>query len=346
MTIDTISKVTLKHIAETLGISITTVSRVLSGQARKYRISQETESFIRNLANELKFVPSQLARNLRLNRTTTIGLVIPDISNPYFAGIANKVTVEAHRNGYGVILCDSQGNIDMEIESIENLRSRNVEGLILCPVGQSGQHLKDYESNNYSIVLVDRYFAEMSLSHVASDNRNGSKIATNYLIDKGHQRIACLQGLHNTSTNEDRVKGYSEALSGHNIKIDTSLIAGDSFSEQSGYVETKLLLKKPRRCTAVLALSNLIALGALRAISEEGLKIPDDLSIISFDDQPYMAYLSPPMTTVAQENAEMGQIAVKMLFDRIRAPHTNPGGGILLPTHLVHRKSVKEISLI
>jgi LacI family transcriptional regulator len=341
---DSMSKVTLKRIAETLGISITTVSRVLSGKARQYRISRKTESSIRKLAQELKFVPSQLARGLRLNRTTTIGLVIPDISNPYFAGIANKVTVEAHRNGYGVILSDSQGNIEMEIESIEMLRSRNVEGLLLCPVGQSGEHLEDYESDNYPLILVDRYFAGMSLPYVASDNLGGARDATNHLIDNGHKRIACLQGLCNTSTNDDRVKGYCAALSAHDIQFDPALVAGDSFSDQSGYVETKLLLKNHGKCTAILALSNLIALGALRAISEENRKVPDNISIISFDDQPYMAHLSPPMTTVAQENAEMGQIAVKMLFDRIRSSRVSTHGGILLPTHLVIRKSVRKLT--
>lgn len=338
------SKVTLKRIAETLGISVTTVSRVLSGQAQRYRISKQTEAAIRQLAQELKFVPSQLARGLRLNRTTTIGLVIPDISNPYFAGIANKVSVEAHRNGYCVILCDSQENTDIEIESIELLRSRNVEGLLLCPVGQTKDHLENYEKNNYPIVLVDRYFTGLSLPYVASDNFNGAVNATNHLIENGHHRIACLQGLRNTSPNDDRVKGYKASLSAHDLQFDTALVAGDSFSDQSGYIETKLLLKNANKCTAIFALSNLIALGALRAISEENLKVPQDISIISFDDQPFMAHLAPPMTTVAQENAEMGQIGVKMLFDRIKAPRINTQGGILLPTHLVIRKSVRKIS--
>lgn len=333
---------TLKRIAEQLGVSTTTVSRVLSGQARQYRISQATEEAVRKLAQEYNFIPNPIARGLRLSKTSTIGLIIPDISNPFFAGIARQIAQGARGHGYSVILCDSQDNVELEIQSLDLLRAQNVEGLVLCPVGQTAAHLKPFERGELPIVLVDRYFPSLALAYVASDNAAGAREATNYLVEQGHRRIACLQGLPGTSPNEDRLRGYREALATHRIAIDETLVVGNSFGEQNGYIETKLLLRAPKPFTAILALSNLIALGALRALAEEKVRVPHDVSIVSFDDQPYLAYLATPMTTVAQRHHEMGEVAVKLLFDQIRAPQPTASGGILLPTTLIHRKSVSQ----
>jgi LacI family transcriptional regulator len=336
-------KATLKSIAEQLGVSATTVSRVLSGQARQYRISAKTEAAVRRLADEHNFRPNPVARGLRLQRTSTIGLVIPDISNPFFAGIVRQVTLGARDCHYSVIVCDSQENEDLEIESLELLRSRDVEGILLCPVGRSAAHLEAYEKGGVPIVLADRYFPGLQLPYVASDNYQGAKDAIRHLIENGHTRIACLQGLHHTSPNEDRLRGYKDGLTSQSLPIDESLIIGDSFGEQGGYVAMKLLLKTACEFSAVFAFSNLISLGCLRALTEEGRKVPDDVSLIAFDDQPYSAYLAAPMTTVSQSSAEMGQIAFKLLFDRIHAPARTFSGGILLPTSLVARESVRNL---
>jgi LacI family transcriptional regulator len=337
------SQTTLKHIADQSGVSATTISRVLTGQAGRYRISKETEAAVRKLAKELDFVPNQLARGLRLKKTLTIGLVIPDISNPFFAGIAQQATLGTRKHGYSVILCDSQDSTELEIQSLTLLQSRNVEGVVLCPVGRSSDHLMEFVSGKLPIVLVDRFFPELPLPYVSSDNVHGAKQATELLIENGHRRIACLQGLRSTSPNEFRIAGYKEALAKHHIPIDETLIVGDSFTEQSGYIETKLLLKTQPDVTAILSLCNLNALGAIRALAEEKRNIPKDISIISFDDPPYSAYLATPMTTVAQSYSEMGEVAVKLLFDQIQSSRGQTKGGILLPTSLVDRKSVKQL---
>lgn len=334
---------TLKLIAERLGVSATTVSRTLSGQASRYRISKQTESAVNQLAKEFNFVPNHLARGLRLKKTLTIGLVIPDISNPFFAGIAHEVTLGTRKHGYSVILCDSQEDTTLEAQSVALLTSRHVEGIVLCPVGLSSEHLSRFGQHNLPIVLVDRYFPDLPLPYVGSDNLTGAKDATRFLIESGHRRIACLQGLRGTSPNEFRLRGYKEALEEHQLPVDAALIVGDSFGEQSGYIETKLLLRTRKDVTAILTFSNLIALGALRALAEEKLRIPDDISIIAFDDQPYAAYLGTPMTTVAQPFSEMGEVAVKLLFDQIQSPQRQPKGGILLPASLIVRRSVRKI---
>lgn len=339
------SQTTLKAIAKRSGVSVTTVSRVLSGQAARYRISKETETAVRKLAKELDFVPNQLARGLRLKKTLTIGVVIPDISNPFFAGIAQQATFGTRKHGYSVILCDSQDSAELEIQSLALLQSRNVEGVVLCPVGQSHEHLLEFVRAKMPMVLVDRFFPDIPIAYVSSDNVTGAKQAMELLISNGHRRIACLQGLRGTSPNDFRIRGYKEALAKHHILMDETLIVGDSFTEQSGYIETKLLLKTRPDVTALLALSNVNALGAIRALSEEKRRIPEDISVVSFDDPPYASYLATPMATVGQSYSEMGEVAVKLLFDQIQFNRGLNSGGILLPTTLNPRKSVKKLDL-
>jgi LacI family transcriptional regulator, galactose operon repressor len=337
------AQATLQRIADQSGVSASTVSRVLSGQASRYRISRKTELAVRKLAQELSFVPNQVARGLRLRKTLTIGLVIPDISNPFFAGIAHQVIVGTRKHGYSVILCDSQDDTELEVQELALLQSRNVEGVVLCPTGQSGEHLAPFAGSRLPMVLVDRFFPDLALPYVSSDNAAGARQATELFIAHGHRRIACLQGLRGTSPNESRVRGYREALAHHHLPIDERLIVGDSFTEQSGYSETKLLLRSDPDVRAILALSNLNGMGALRALTEERRRIPEDVSLISFDDAPYFSYLATPLTAVAQASSEMGEVAVKLLFDRIQFPHRQNQGGILLPTTLVMRQSVKRL---
>ncbi|MCC6356962.1 MAG: LacI family DNA-binding transcriptional regulator [Verrucomicrobiae bacterium] len=335
---------TLKRIAEQLHVSETTVSRILSGQAARYRISKKTEHAVSQLARAHNFVPNPLARGLRLKKTLSVGLVIPDISNPFFAGIAREVALGARKRGYSVILCDSQDDTGLEAQSIALLRSRRVDGIVLCPVGLASDHLREFTENGLPIVLVDRCFSDLPLPYVGVDNLTGAKDATRHLIENGHRHISCLQGLRGTSPNESRLRGYIEALAEHHLPLDRSLIVGgDSYGEASGYIETKFLLQARKDVTALLAFGNLIALGALRALAEEKLRIPEDISIISFDNQPYLAHLAAPMTTVDQPYAEMGQLAVTLLFDQVQPPGRALKGGALLPTNFIIRRSVRKL---
>lgn len=336
------SNITLKSIAERLNVSVTTVSRVLNGKSDRYRISKETQRLIHQAAKDLHYSPNQLARGLRLRRTNTIGYIIPDISNPFFAGIAKSVEKSARKLGYSIILCDSEESTEIEENLLQIMLDRKVDGLIISPVGLEVSHLRSISQKNIPIVLLDRYFPDLNIPFVTSDNYQGSIEAVSMLIENGHTRIACIQGLRNTSPNNDRVKGYIDAHKKHDLPIDKNLIVGDSFGEENGYIETKLLLKQNILPTAIFAVSNLISLGAIRAIAEEGLKIPNDISMISFDDQPYSSFLSTPMTTVSQQSTQIGQIAIKLLIDQIESGRQLEPKGIFLPTKLVIRDSVKR----
>src|SRR6185295_229951 len=167
-----------------------------------------------------------------------------------------QVTLGTHKHGYSPVFCDSEDSLELEKQSLALLQSQSVEGIVLCPMGQSSEHLAKFVGGRVPIVLVDRYFQDLALPYVSSDNAAGAKEATELLIANGHRCIACLQGLHGTSPNESRKRGYQEALGAHHIAVDESLIVGDGFSEQSGYIETKLLLKTRPDVTAILAFSN------------------------------------------------------------------------------------------
>ncbi len=337
------SNPTLKSIAQKLGVSVSTVSRVINGKSVHYRISKETEELVLKAAQDLSYSPNQLARGLRLKRTHTIGYIIPDISNPFFSSIAKSVENSARKLGYSILLCDSEESTEIESSSLKLMINRKVDGLIISPVGLIVDHLVDISQKNIPIVLLDRYFPNLKIPFVTSNNYQGAFDAVNYLIENGHTCIACIQGLVKTSPNNDRVKGYRDAHFENNLVVNESLIVGDSFGEENGYLETKLLLKQSKLPTAIFSISNLISLGAMRAISEEGLKIPADISMISFDDQPYSRFLSTPMTTVAQQSTQIGQIATKLLIDQIESHRNFEPKGIFLPTKMIIRDSVLQI---
>jgi LacI family transcriptional regulator len=337
-------RVTLKFLAERLGLSVTTISRVLNGKASHYRISEETETLVMQEAKKLNFYPNQLARGLRTNKTLAIGLIIPDISNPFFAHIARSIEVETRKRGYAIFLCDSQESTDIEIGSLKLLESRNVDGLIISPVGQTCEHLRAFENLDKPIVIFDRYFPDLDLPSVASDNFQGASDATSYLLQNGHKRILCLQGLEGSTPNEMRVQGYIDAHKQNNVKVDESLIMGDRFDDKSGYIYTKHALKEKKRFDAIFAISNLISFGALRALAEERLRVPEDISMVSFDDYPYSAYLSTPMTTVRQNYDDLGKTAVKMLFEQFESDSNIKKDIVFVPTELILRKSVKNLT--
>ncbi|MDZ7725360.1 MAG: LacI family DNA-binding transcriptional regulator [candidate division KSB1 bacterium] len=335
---------TLQTIASDLGVSPTTVSRVLNHKADQYRISKTTRELVFSKARELHFIPNPMARGLKMQKTQTIGLVIPDISNPFFASIAKSVEQEARKYKYSIILCDSQEDMETEYASLSLLEQRKVDGMIIAPVGLQGGAIEQIHHGGTPVVIVDRYFPNTDVPFVGSDNYKGAYHAVQYLIKAGHRHIAFIQGIPDTTPNIDRLRGYRDALQASDLPFNDTLIVGDSFGEENGYLEMKILARHHPRPTAVFAASNLISLGALKALAEKGLYVPDDISMISFDEQPYSNLLKTPMTTVAQQNMEIGQIAVKILFRQISNTKLEFNKNITLSTKMIVRDSVKRIN--
>ncbi|MBA7521927.1 HTH-type transcriptional regulator DegA [subsurface metagenome] len=306
---------TLAELSKLLNLSPTTVSRVLSGNSKKYRISAQTVKKVQAAAIEHHFKPNQVAQNLRLKRTNTIGLVIPDISNPFFANLASKIEYELRKRGKLVLLCDTNEDTDLETETLSLMMSRKVDGLLIAPVGLSSDHLNNLKE--LPTVLIDRYYKNLSIPYVSTNNYEGAYQATKYLIERNHKKISCLQGLTNTISNAERVRGFNQAIADFNISTKDIKIIGSDFSLENGYKSANEILSNEDMPTAFFALGNQIAFGALKAIKEKDLIVPDDISLISFDEQPYFELIVPSITTIKQPTEQIGQLATEMLFDII-----------------------------
>lgn len=335
--------VSLKDVAKRAGTSIPTASRALNGLGDRYRISQATQDRVRQAAAALNFTPNLVAKGLRLGSTRTIGLVVPDIANPFFAAIARAVSATAHDRGYSVLLGDADDDVAHEIELLAGLLTRQPDGLVVIPVGQQCDHLRPFESAQPPVVLVDRGFPLLRLPSVTSDSRQGSCAAVSHLISHGHRRIACLRGLAGTMPDELRMQGYRDALAEHGIRFDDRLVTGNSFGKESGRAGVRALLDSGVKFTAGFAFSNLIGIGALEALLEAGIEVPADVSLVSFDEQPYSGVLAVPMTTVRQDAAKIGRLAVEMLCRRIENPAEDLPESVVVPTTLVPRSSVATL---
>lgn len=309
-------KETLTSISERIGVSPATISRIVNGKAEKYRISKETVDKVMAEVNRCKYTPSLIAQSLRTNKTSTIGLILPEAPNPFFAQIADSVIKDASAKGYLTIILNNMNNEAVQRACLSILISRKVDGIIAAPCGNDPAPFEEINRTTVPIVLVDRYFEDSNLSHVTSNNYKGAFDATNLLIQNGHRHIACIQGDTESLPNKRRVSGFKAAIkeSGEEIK---ALVVGDAFSIQNGYLETKLLLNLNPRPTAFFALSYTILLGVIKALQDSGLHIPEDVSVISFDENISLDYMTPPITRVVQPVEEMGKLASKLLFSSI-----------------------------
>ena len=336
-------KETLVSIAERSGCSISTVSRVLSGNAAKYRISQRTVARVTEEVKRCNYTPSLLAKGLRTNRTDTIGLLIPNIENSFFAGVAGVVIRESRNYNYKVVVVDTQEDERNEQDGLSALLARRVDGIVAAPCGSNSELFASVQEGGMPLVLIDRYLPDAGmLSYVTTDNYRGAVMATEYLLENGH-RIACIQGTPHSMPVRDRVRGFGDTLRAHGLG-DRIVVTGEDFSVQNGYLETKLALAREERPTAIFALSNLILLGVVKAVHESGLRIPDDISVVSFDDNMLFNYLDPAITCIGQPTDEIGTLAVKLLIRAVREPGAAPSH-LHLPPSLIIRRSVRNLLL-
>lgn len=337
-------KETLVSVAERVGCSVSTVSRVLSGSAAKYRISQRTVTRVMEEVRRCNYTPSLLAKGLRTNRTDTIGLLIPDIENAFFAGIAGVVIREARNYGCKVVVVDTQEDARNERDGLSALLARRVDGIVAVPCGNDAELFTGVQQGGVPLVMVDRYLpGASSLSYVTTDNYRGAVMATEHLLENGHRRIVCIQGTPHSMPVRDRVRGYADTLRAHGL-AEHIVVTGEDFSVQNGYLETRLLLAQAEPPTAIFALSNQILLGVVKAVRESGLRIPDNVSVVSFDDNLLFNYLDPAITCVSQPIDEIGTLAVKLLVRAVREMGCAPSH-LHLPPSLIVRRSVRNLLL-
>lgn len=309
--------VTIKEVAERAGVSAMTVSRVINDN--KY-VSPETREKVKRAMEELGYVPNALARGLITKETHVLGLVVSDITNPFFTTIARGVEDTAIKNGFNVILCNTDEDIEKERRYIDLLLRKRVEGIILSPADcNKRENMEQIISRNVPLVLIDRCVKGLHADCVYSDSTGGAYSLTKHLIGLGHRRIGIITGPKRTSTALDRVKGYKRALQEEDLSIEEELIRwGEKYSREDGYINAIELLNLDRPPTALFGGNRLITVGMLRAIRELNLRIPDDISVVSFDEVEDISLTNPFLTVISQDSYAMGVAATEQLLKRIR----------------------------
>jgi len=331
---------TLKRVAEIAGVSIATASRVLAGKGDAHRIAATTVAAVRAAAQRIGFRHSHLARSLKSGQSALLGVVVPDVSNPFFAAIAREVTLVAETKGYSVLLADSREDDVTEQRLVSQLRDRRIEGLVVCPAGLTQDHLVAAQDAGLPLVVVDRGFADGDLLTVTSDHAQGARALATVLLKAGHRHIGVLQGRPGTLANDERLAAFKAALAEAGIRLPASHVRGDAFSESSGKTAALALLTNQPAITALFALSNQIALGALRAAVELGRVVPRDLSLATFDDLPHADFLNPPLTTACQDVPALGRRAAELLLSRIAGAARPRTRLQRIPVTVIERASV------
>jgi LacI family transcriptional regulator len=338
-------KTTINDIAQVTGFSISTVSRVLNGKSKQYRISEKSQKKIETVAKELNYIPNYFASNLKSSKTNTLGLIVPSLNNPFFASIASKINITLRSYGYTVIIGESNEDVEIEKMELNLFISQNIEGLIIVPCSSEKDHIKQIYDQGLPLIMIDRYFEDSDIPFVSTDNFDGAFKATKLLIENGHSEIICIQGVKTSISSQLRVKGFKHAMKVSGI-LDTFNVVGDDFSVQNGYVETKLLLQKKERPSAIFTLSNTIAMGCIKALIEENVHIPEDISIITFDDHEYFDYLATPLTSIAQPLEDLCKIATKYLLSKLNNEKVLTIKQIILKPEIKYRKSISKINSV
>lgn len=304
----------MRHVAERANVSVTTVSHVIN-ETRP--VSDELRQRVLAAMDELGYQPNLLARSLRQGKTHTIGMIIPDNANPFFAEMSRGVEDTSFEQGYSVILCNSDSNLDKELLYANVLAEKRVDGILFVAAGLSTERILDLQARRMPLVVVDRDLPEAAVDSVLTDNAQGGWLATHHLVELGHHRIGCITGPSDITPSAERITGYRQALDESGIPVDKALIVRGDFQYDSGYQAASQLLQMDDPPTAIFACNDLMAIGVMSAALKLGLHIPADLSVIGFDDVRLASFANPPLTTIVQPKYEIGVIATTMLLERM-----------------------------
>lgn len=290
-------------------------------------------------AKELDYHINVNARSLTSGKTYTIALVLPDVTNPFFPAVARGVEDYASDNGYCVILCNTDGNSRKESDYLRMLRSRKVDGVIFAVSVASKSRVNALLNDGIAVVLVDRDLGD-SYDIVKTDNVAGAMLATNHLISLGHTSIAFISGPLPLATSQERLQGYRDALICSDIPFDERLVVEGDFRMEGGYEAMGRLLRETNGFTAVFAANDLMAVGAIRALEEDGFTVPSDVAIIGYDDINIASVMRPRLSTVAQPKYEMGWIAAETVIRRMSEPEASRLDELLQPMLVVRESTV------
>lgn len=338
---------TIYEVAKAARVSPATVSRVFSGAS----VSEALTKRVRARATELGFVPNSVARSLRLQRSEVIGLIIPDIENPFFTSLARGVEDAARVTGLSVVLCNSDEDVEREARYLQVAASQLVAGVVIAPASQQSTDLAPLLSRGIPVVAVDRRPHDADVDVVMVDNRRGGQQATAHLHDRGYERVACITGPIGVSTADERLLGYTlevqARLTGRERsrtsarQVSRYVRRGD-FRADSGRVAMQSLLEMDVPPDAVFVANNLMAIGAMEALNEAGVNLPE-VGFISFGDLPWTRLLRPRLSAISQPARQLGWTATEILQDRI-AGRESPTRTVVLTTELLQRQSTERVA--
>lgn len=336
------AKVGIKDIAAKAGVSIATVSHALRNPGR---VSDQTRKKVLAAADEIGYTPNRLARSLRTARSGNIVAIIPDVSDSYNSKLIKAIEKVAHSRGYSVLLGDTQGSAEREREFAAMARSRQADGIILMShrlpfvVGEGGLAPDELPP----LVNGCEFTGYDGVPVVSIDDVKAACDATSYLIDLGHRDIAVITGNIETRSSQDRLRGFRETMESAGLSVDESLVVLADYSIDAGEAGAQTLLMQKRRPTAIFCFSDEIALGAMYALRLNGFSVPDDISVIGFDNIPFAKYFAPPLTTIAQPAEEIGATCARLLLDLIDGKKPSEQRHIL-PHELIVRDSAAPLA--
>jgi LacI family transcriptional regulator len=327
---------TIRDVAERAGVSTMTVSRVINNSGY---FSREARERVEAAIAELGYVPNTLARSLRFKQTKTIALVLTDITNPFFTTLARGAEDVASEEGFNVIFCNTDESEGEQARELTVLVQKRVDGVLLVPAASSAEPVAFLREQGVPVVVLDRRVPDCTVDSVRCDSEQGAYELVKLLLGLGHTRIAALSGPEKVSTAQDRVAGYRRALAESGLGPGAEIVRYGPFTQAGGNTMARQVLALSPRPTALLAANNFIAVGAYQAVREAGLSVPEDVSIVGFDDLPAWLTMEPFLTVAAQPAYEMGQRATRMLLDRLGREAPPECREVVLPFELIVRRS-------
>ena len=333
-------RASIRDVAARAGVSVTTVSHTLNGTRF---VSDAAKAKVHEAAHALGYVPSEVARGLKHNTTRTLGMLVPNNSNPYFAEIIRGVEHHCYGAGYSLLLCNSNDDPQQQADHLRVLAERRVDAIVLVASGDDDAIVAACKDLRLPLVLVDREIDAIAVDLIEVDHAAGGELATAHLLAQGHARVACIVGPADLRPSQQREAGWRRALAGAGIAPRADEVVRGDFGPASGAAAMRRLLQSAHPPSAVFICNDMMAIGALHAAHEAGIAVPGQLSVVGFDDIELAAYTAPPLTTVAQPKEAIGVGAATMLLERVRDGRTAPRRIVLQPgLHLRASTSAPE----
>lgn len=331
--------ITMKDVARISGLSIATISKYINGG----NVLEENRVVIEKAIKELGFEVNEIARGLKTNKTMTIGLLIPSLENIFFTSIVSNIESILIKNGYSTIICDYKEDKNLEKLKLDFLVKKMVDGIITMPMGCDIEIINSVIKRNIPIVLIDRALKGVECDTVLVDNLNASYNAVEQLIILGHKRIGIICGPDDIYTAQERLKGYERVHEDYAMNIDSNLIKKGDYQVESGYSLLLELIKMEEPPTAILVTNYEMTLGAIMAINESDIKIPNDISFIGFDNLQLAKVVKPPLSIVIQPVKQIGEVAANLILKRLKGDNSNLPSMVRLKTELILKDSVRKI---